>query len=280
MQPSAPKESSPFSVDIVDVRLEQANSEDWSAQAGPEWGDAEALYTHLAENTNHVKAAKRVPWTEVIPEGATVLDLGCGSGWLTGMLTRNERVAKVIAWDLSPSLLGGVLPAMVALTGGDLSKVKPICGHFTPLLLDDHSIDVVVMGSAFHHATHSEVLLQELVRVVDPAGTIALLNEVPWSRITFVLRVGSILAPAVVNGLSNRLTIKKGGHVAADHVLYDDVLGDRALTLAQWHRLFRNHDLDVEMLDTALPPYPRHYRRRQYLTESNLTHFLLRPKRG
>jgi SAM-dependent methyltransferase len=266
--------------DIVDVRLEQANSEDWSAHAGPEWGDAESLYAHLADNTNHVRAAQRVPWHDVLPEGARVLDLGCGSGWLTGMLTRNERVASVIAWDLSPALLGSVLPPTVALTGGDLSKVKPVCGHFTPLLLDDDSIDVAVMGSAFHHATDPDALLRELVRVVDPAGTIALLNEVPWARSTLVLRIGSIVAPAVVNGLWNRLTIKKGGHVAADHFLYDQVLGDCALTLAQWNRLFRDHDLDVTLLDTGLPPYPRHYRRRQYFLESNLTHFLLRPKRG
>lgn len=109
-------ESSGFTVDIVDVRLEQANRDDWSAQAGPEWRDAEALYAHLANNTNHVRAAERVSWNDLIPEGATVLDLGCGSGWLTGMLTRNKRVATVIAWDLSPSLLTEVLPATVTLT--------------------------------------------------------------------------------------------------------------------------------------------------------------------
>src|SRR4051795_8556498 len=88
MEPLAPKERSRSSVDIVDVRLEQTNREDWSAQAGQEWADAEALYAHLADNTNHVRAAERVPWDDVIPSGATVLDLGCGSGWLTGMLTR------------------------------------------------------------------------------------------------------------------------------------------------------------------------------------------------
>jgi SAM-dependent methyltransferase len=277
-QEGTPMTNSPSAVDIADVRLEQANSDDWSAKAGTEWRDAQALYAHLANNTNSVRAVQRVPWDDVIPERATVLDLGCGSGWLTGMLTQNERVARVIAWDLSHSLLEDVLPAMVALTGGDLSKVKPVCGYFTPLMLDDHSIDVVVMGSAFHHATDPGALLGELVRVVDPAGTIALLNEVPWSRPTLLFHTGLIVTRAIVNGLSNRLSVANGGHVAADHILYDDVLGDHALTLAQWNRLFRDHDLDARMLDTGLPSYPRQYRPRQYLTERNLTHFLLRKR--
>jgi SAM-dependent methyltransferase len=264
--------------EINDVRLQQASNEDWSAEAGPEWADADSLYAHLANNTNHVEAARRVPWNDLIPESAAVLDLGCGSGWLTAMLTQNERVARVVAWDLSPSLLADVLPEMVALVEGELSKIDPVCGYFTPLLLDDHSIDLAVMSSAFHHATDPDALLRELVRVVRRRGTIALLNEVPLSRMSLLLSVGTTAVAAVVNGLSTNLTIKKGGHVAADHVLNDEVLGDRALTLAQWHRLFRKHDLDVEVLDLALPPYPRHYRR-QYLLEGDLTHFLLRSKR-
>jgi hypothetical protein len=58
-------------------------------------------------------------------------------------------------------------------------------------------------------------------------------------------------------------------------VLYDEVLGDRALTPAQWSRLFRVHGLRAETIDTGLPSYPTHYRRRLPL-EANLTHFVLR----
>jgi ubiquinone/menaquinone biosynthesis C-methylase UbiE len=86
------------------------------------------------------------------------------------MLTKNPRIDKVIAWDLSPALLGEVLPSMVGLVGGDLEKIERVCGRFTPLMLDDHSTDLVVMSSAFHHELDPDALLQELVRVVRPRG--------------------------------------------------------------------------------------------------------------
>ena len=261
---------------IKDVRFDQLTHDDWSALAGPEWNDVDALYAHLSQNTNIIEASRRLHWDELIPEGAVVLDLGCGSGWLTGMLTKNPRIDKVIAWDLSPALLGEVLPGMVGLVGGELEKVERVCGGFTPLMLDDHSIDLIVMSSAFHHEPDPNALLQELVRVIRPRGAIVLLNEVPYSVVSMLAATVSIAVAAAVTAVTPRFTIKKRGYIAADHVLYDAVLGDRAFTQSQWFRLFRHHDLDSVKIDTGLPSYPRSYRRRNFL-ERNLTHFILRP---
>src|SRR4051812_33345562 len=101
--------------------------QEWSSLAGSDWSDAEKLYAHLSENTNIIHAARMMRWDEVLPEEAVVLDLGCGSGWLTGLLTRNRRVSRVIAWDFSLPLLSGVLPTMVGLVGGDIAKVDGVC---------------------------------------------------------------------------------------------------------------------------------------------------------
>jgi ubiquinone/menaquinone biosynthesis C-methylase UbiE len=261
---------------IVDVRLEQANSEDWAALAGPDWNDATSLYKHLSENTNHIKAAKLVPWDDILPAGSIALDLGCGSGWLAAMLTQHANVDSVIAWDASQPLLAEVLPTMFDLMGGDMSKVQRVCGLFSPLPLHSSSIDIVVMSSAFHHSADPDGLLGELIRVLKPGGAILLLNEVPYAVASTFWAALSTAAAAVVNCVGTGWTITKRGHVAADHVLCDEVLGDRAMTPAQWRRLFRRHGLAVEILDTSLPPYPRSFRR-QYLLEANLTHFVLRP---
>jgi len=262
--------------EIEDVRLDQLNHDEWSTVAGPEWNDVDALHAHLSQNTNIMEASLRLPWDALVPESAVVLDLGCGSGWLTGMLTKNPRVDKVIAWDLSPALLGEVLPGMVRLMGGDVDKVERVCGRFTPIMLDDHSIDLVVMSSAFHHEPDPDALLRELVRVVRPTGAIVLLNEVPYSVMWMLFASATMAIASAVNAMTTRVTIKKRGHIAADHVLYDDDLGDRAFTQSQWVRLFKRHDLDFMKVDTSLPSYPQSYRRRNPL-ESNLTHFILRP---
>src|SRR4051812_18991561 len=114
---------SPVANGVADVRLEQANAVDWSARAGSDWRDAESLYEHLCMNTSVIEAARRVPWDDLIPEAALVLDLGCGSGWLAGMLSGHPRTERVIAWDASATLLADVLPETVGLVGGDLAKV-------------------------------------------------------------------------------------------------------------------------------------------------------------
>jgi SAM-dependent methyltransferase len=257
------------------VRLAQSDREDWAAVAGSDWRDAESLYLHVTKNTNLVEAAHRVPWDDVLPEHAAVLDLGCGSGWLTALLTRHPRVEKIVAWDASPALLKSVLPATVSLAGGDLSKVERVCGHFTPLLLDDDSIDLVVMSSAFHHCSTPVALLDDLSRVIRGRGGIVLLNEVPLAIPHMLASIATRALAAIVNSSTTKVTVIAPGHVAADHVLYDDVLGDRALTRAQYLRLFRSRDFDVQVLETSFPSYRRHYRS-PGLLERNLTHFLLR----
>jgi SAM-dependent methyltransferase len=202
------------------------------------------------------------------------LDLGCGSGWLTAMLTQRPTVEKVIAWDASPHFLTDMLPATFSLVGGELSRVERVCGEFTPLLLDDESVDLIVMGSAFHHASRPDALLSDLVRVVKPAGRIVLLNEVPLSVSWMLASIATRVLAAVVNSATSKVTISRPGHVAAEHVLYDDVLGDRALTMAQYLRLFRRHGLDVRVTETGLPSFQPHFRRSRFL-ERGLTHFLM-----
>jgi SAM-dependent methyltransferase len=93
-----------------DVRLEQADRSDWVLDATGLSSEPRELVFHLRDNTNHVAAARLVDWSEVCPEGACVLDPGCGSGWLTALLTREPRVSRVVAWDSSPRSVGEILP--------------------------------------------------------------------------------------------------------------------------------------------------------------------------
>src|SRR5262245_6673873 len=73
-------------LDVRDIRLEQAERREWSRAAGDEWRDARRLHEFLTRNTNLVEAAGLVPWGDLLPRGAVVLDAGCGSGWLAAQL--------------------------------------------------------------------------------------------------------------------------------------------------------------------------------------------------
>jgi SAM-dependent methyltransferase len=264
-----------MSAALRDVRLEQRARTDWAVAASGPWASAETLWPHLQQNTNIVAAARQVDWSSLLPGGATVLDLGCGSGWLTGLLTREERVGRVIAWDGSPHLLEAVLPEMVALAGGDMGKVEPVCGDFTPLVLEDGSVDAVVMSSAFHHADDPDALLAELVRVVRPGGPIVLLNETPWSRRGMAIFATKHYVSAITGALGRRV-VQAPGALTSDGALYDPALGDRAYTLSAWRAIARRAGLRLELLPTGLPSYPDEVRRKLPL-EPDLCHFVLRP---
>lgn len=258
-----------------DVRLEQLNRGDWALSAAGVWSDPRALVAHLRDNTNYFPAVEALDWSSLCGEDARVLDLGCGSGWLTALLTREPHVRQVVAWDSSPRLLGDLLPVTVDLIGGDIDKVEPVCGEFVPLLIEDGSIDLAVMSSAFHHCDRPDDLLDELRRVLRPSACLVLANETPWHRLTmagFSLRTAGA---ALANLLDPRSRLRRPGHLAADHVLYDSQLGDRAMTLPQWRALVGRCGWSIERRDTGLSSYRDHFRPRARL-EPNLTHFILR----
>jgi ubiquinone/menaquinone biosynthesis C-methylase UbiE len=262
-------------IDVGDIRLEQADRREWSGLAGAEWGDARSLHEHLTANTNVIEAAQRAPWDDLLAPGAAVLDAGCGSGWLAGLLSAREGVRRVIALDSSSSLLHDVLPETIELVGGDLTKIEAVCGDLTSLPAEDGALEAVVMSSAFHHADEPDHVLRECRRVLAPGGVVALLNEVPYPPLRFLRDVWATAVAASVNALTTRVTLRKRGHVAANSLLYDDELGDRAMTMAQWCRLLSTHPFRLEVIDTGLPSYKPVFRPRGR-RERNLTHFLLR----
>jgi SAM-dependent methyltransferase len=185
-------------------------------------------------------------------------------------------VRRLIAWDSSNALLAARLPEVAAYLDGDIDKIERVCGDFTPLLLDDASVDLAVMVSAFHHADSPSELLGDLHRVVRPTGAIALINELIWPRSWTAAHLVRTFASATLTTFAPRTRLRVPGHVASTHILYDDELGDRAFTASQWRVVLSGHGLRGELLDSGLPPYRPHFRRRG-LGQGNLVHWILRP---
>jgi SAM-dependent methyltransferase len=259
---------------VSDVRLEQAAAREWSADAGHQWLDAASIHRHLAANTHQIDAAEAFAWDEVLTDRAAVLDLGCGAGWLAAFLSRRDDVDRIIAWDSSHRLLTDIVPEMIGLFDGEPAKIQRVCGDFTPLNLDDASLDLVVMSSAFHHAPRPDDLLGELARVVRVGGFAVLLNEVPYPVASMLRYIATTAFAATMQAVSPSAPVTKGGWVAAEEILYDPTLGDRARTVSQWRRLFARHPFRVRTVDSGLPPYRAAFRR-QPRVAGRLTHFVL-----
>lgn len=105
-----------------------------------------------------------------LPVGATVLDLGCGSG--TDLLIAARRVGgtgKVIGVDFSTAMLSR---GRQAVAEADVSNIEIRESDAERLPIRDGEIDVVVVNGIFNLNPAREAIFRELARVVRPAGTV------------------------------------------------------------------------------------------------------------
>jgi arsenite methyltransferase len=105
-----------------------------------------------------------------IPPGATLLDLGCGSG--TDSLISAQRVGpsgRVIAVDFSEAMLER---ARSATQESGLENIEFRLAAAEHLPLDDASVNVAIVNGIFNLNPARDAIFRELARVVAPGGSL------------------------------------------------------------------------------------------------------------
>src|SRR5206468_2268325 len=97
-----------------------------------------------------------------VPDDATVLDLGAGTGKLTRVLA--ARYAHVIA--LEP------LSELRAILEERVPQAETLPGVAEAISLDDASVEAVFTGQAFHWFANDDAVA-EIARVLRPGGVFA-----------------------------------------------------------------------------------------------------------
>jgi ubiquinone/menaquinone biosynthesis C-methylase UbiE len=98
----------------------------------------------------------------------TVLDVGCGTGWLAAGLRRAGASAPVVGVDLSAGMLGRARSAGAWPLVQAQAERLPIAAG---------SVDLVVGRGVLHHLADPKLALAEWRRVVRPAGAVLLTSE-------------------------------------------------------------------------------------------------------
>ncbi|MEU3407107.1 class I SAM-dependent methyltransferase [Streptomyces sp. NPDC006670] len=134
------------------------------------FGTAAAAYAE--HRPDYARAA--VAWALQAAPGPRVLDLGAGTGKLTGTLLASG--AEVVAVEPDP--------AMLAELRRGLPGVRALAGSAEAIPLPDGSVDAVLAGNAMHWFDMS-VAGPEIARVLAPGGVLAGLwnvmdEQVPW----------------------------------------------------------------------------------------------------
>ncbi len=102
-----------------------------------------------------------------IPANAHVLDLGAGTGDLSGEVYRQQPEAQVTAADFTLSMM---------LTGRDWSGIHRCNADALTLPFADQQFDMVISGFLVRNVIDIDQTLDEMTRVLKPGGMVAILD--------------------------------------------------------------------------------------------------------
>jgi ubiquinone/menaquinone biosynthesis C-methylase UbiE len=117
---------------------------------------------------------------KLMPRG-TLMDAGCGPGYLTIRIAREFSGLKVIGIDVSPEAL--VLATKHAGRSGAGGSPRFLQADVNCLPLEDNSLDFIVSTLSLHHWPEPGLSLAEMYRVLKPRGQLLIFDlrrDMPW----------------------------------------------------------------------------------------------------
>ncbi|MFC8526060.1 class I SAM-dependent methyltransferase [Nocardia sp. NPDC057227] len=132
-------------------------------------------------------APEAVRWALGLAPGSRVLDLGAGTGKLTGVLA--ALGTEVVAVEPDPAMLAELRRA--------LPEVRALRGSAEAIPLPDDSVDAVLAGNAMHWFDMAAAG-PELTRVLAPGGTVAGLWNVLDDRVGWVAGLERVSGRVVI----------------------------------------------------------------------------------
>ncbi len=124
---------------------------------------------------------------------ASVLDVGCGDGFLAARLA--ARIFRVVALDIDQPVLDRAKKRFPA------AEVTWLYGDVLTDVITPGSFDAVVSNATLHHLPDTRAGLRRLSALVRPGGILAIVTfartewrELPWVAASFVARGVAIRA--------------------------------------------------------------------------------------
>jgi ubiquinone/menaquinone biosynthesis C-methylase UbiE len=217
------------------------------------WSDPEEHYRCLRELWNTYDAVKLITWDSYFERNKiSILDLGCGTGWLSAYLSRHDGVSTIYSVDSSAFFLSVMLPEIVKLMSGDEKKITSIRGLFTPIILSDASVDICVSSSALHHAENLEGTLSEILRVLKDGAYLFVLNETPDDDEAYVERLSREFVD-MKSECEQKVYRSQAKTISSVGLLYDPILWDKTYPVWYWLESIKRAGFrTVEMIRTDL----------------------------
>lgn len=114
----------------------------------------------------------------MVPSGAAVADLGCGTGSVAEALA--PFVERVVGVDASPPMLELATQRLERFDNVDLRV-----GDLESLPLDDGHVDIATMILVLHHLDRPGSAIQEAARCLRPGGRLLIVDMLPHDRVEY-----------------------------------------------------------------------------------------------
>ena len=109
-----------------------------------------------------------------IPKGASVADIGAGSGFITERLSaRVGPTGRVFANDVQPQMLQMLARRLAAKK---ITNVTLVQGTIDDPKLDPASVDLEIMVDVYHELSQPQAMLRHLREALKPGGRLVLLE--------------------------------------------------------------------------------------------------------
>ena len=109
-----------------------------------------------------------------IPKGASVADIGAGSGFITERLSaRVGPTGRVFANDVQPQMLQMLARRLAAKK---ITNVTLVQGTIDDPKLDPGSVDLEIMVDVYHELSQPQAMLRHLREALKPGGLLVLLE--------------------------------------------------------------------------------------------------------
>ena len=109
-----------------------------------------------------------------IPKGASVADIGAGSGFITERLSaRVGSTGRVFANDVQPQMLQMLARRLAAKK---ITNVTLVQGTIDDPKLDPASVDLEIMVDVYHELSQPQAMLRHLREALKPGGRLVLLE--------------------------------------------------------------------------------------------------------
>ena len=131
-----------------------------------DFGCASASYEGAARLQRLMGDAMLATITQPLPQCATVVDLGCGTGWYTCQLAQRLG-AHTVGLDLAPGMLAY---AQAQAQTQALEKIQWLEADAENLPLADQSVDLIYSNLMIQWCGYPQGALQECLRVLRPGG--------------------------------------------------------------------------------------------------------------